>query len=77
MERFFQKNCFPDAAELIDHALFRQWTPQSLIVDRTHPVQASGKLVVKKLTAVYYDNKFSNERQLSRVQLVSSNRMPK
>ena len=33
---------------LIDSALLREWTVQSLIVDRTHLVQASGKLVLQK-----------------------------
>ena len=33
---------------LIDSALLREWTVQRLIVDRTHLVQASGKLVLQK-----------------------------
>ena len=37
-----------DVAEFIDHALLRQGTVQSLIVDRTNAVQARSKLVLQK-----------------------------
>ena len=33
---------------LIDSALLREWTVQSLIVDRTHLVLVRGKLVLQK-----------------------------
>ena len=35
-------------AEIIDSALLREWTVQSLIADRTHLVLVSGKLVQQK-----------------------------
>ena len=37
-----------DVAEFIKNALVREWAVQSVIVDITHLVLASGKLVLKK-----------------------------
>ena len=48
-----------DLAELIDHVQIRQWTVQSFIVDRTHPLLATGKPVLQKnliYDLIYYNS---------------------
>ena len=47
----------------IDRPLLREWTVQSLIVDQTHLVLVSGKLVLQKVSVSFRDNSIHNAQR--------------